>query len=890
MQMPCRRRSFAEAAARAIIAVVEDERQTASCVASRINERGELAPSTRLYRSKASRARALRTTVLRFDSGRLPARATRSAMQRHDRHDEDSTLQRGQHRASAPHEAELARGAIGAEPPLESRAAHAGRREQSAAGFHSIYETAHHSLPALGARRAVRALRLMNQKDGFDCPSCAWPDPDGERKLFEFCENGAKAVASEATRARCTPEFFAAHGIPELLGKSDHWLEKQGRITHPMLRERGALHYEAVSWSAAFELIAAELNALSSPDQASFYTSGRTSNEAAFLYGLFARQFGTNNLPDCSNMCHESSGLGLKETIGVGKASIKIEDFSYADSIFIVGQNPGTCHPRMLTELEKAARNGCKIVAVNPLPETGLMRFKNPQNPLALLGAGTPLACLHLPVRVNGDVALLSGIMKSMLEADAASGGKLLAHDFIQRHTHGFEAFAEAVRGQSWERITLNSGVSREAIEQAARIACNSERMVVCWAMGITQHENGVDNVRALVNFALLRGQIGRRGAGVCPVRGHSNVQGDRTVGIWEKMGPEFLSALGKEFGFSPPERHGYDTVQTIEAMHAGKVKVFIGLGGNFLSATPDTRFTSEALARQKLTVHVSTKLNRAHLIGGERALILPCLGRTERDAQASGEQFVSVEDTMGVVHASRGVLEPASEHLRSEVAIVCGIAQATLRGRSTVDWVSLAADYDRVREHIEHVVPGFVQYNARVREPGGFYLPNPVRDGVFPTASRRAQFSVVSIPEHPLAPGQLLLTTLRSHDQFNTTIYGEGDRYRGISGGRRVVFLNPDDMRERALRAGQWVDITSHFEGEERRAERFAVVPYPIARGSAAAYYPETNVLVPVRSVARGSNQPASKSVRISLAPSGEAAGGRRSTRADEAAPRAAE
>jgi molybdopterin-dependent oxidoreductase alpha subunit len=810
-------------------------------------------------------------------------------MQRHDRHDEDSALQQARHRAEPALDASLATGASGAEPPLETRPARIGRPEKSAAGFLSIYETAHHSVTAMGALRAVRALSLINQKHGFDCPSCAWPDPDGERKRAEFCENGAKAVASEATRARCTPDFFAVHSVPDLLAQSDLWLERQGRITHPMLRERGALHYEPVSWEAAFELIAAELNALSSADQASFYTSGRTSNEAAFLYGLFARQFGTNNLPDCSNMCHESSGVGLKETIGIGKSSIKLEDFSYADSIFIVGQNPGTCHPRMLTELEKAARNGCKIVAVNPLPETGLMRFKNPQNPLALLGAGTELACLHLPVRVNGDVALLSGIMKSMLEADAASGAEVLAHDFIQRHTEGFDAFAQAIRAESWERILEGCGVARDAIEQAAQIASRSERMIVCWAMGITQHRNGVDNVRALVNFALLRGQIGRRGAGLCPVRGHSNVQGDRTVGIWEKMGPEFLSALGKEFGFSPPTRHGYDTVRSIEAMHAGKVRVFIGLGGNFLSATPDTRFTSEALARQKLTVHVSTKLNRAHLVTGERALILPCLGRTERDVQAGGEQFVSVEDTMGVVHASRGALEPASEQLRSEVAIVAGIAQATLRGRSTVDWVSLAADYDRIRQHIEHVVPGFVQYNARVRQPGGFYLPNPVREGVFPTPTQRARFSVVPIPEHDLAPGRLLLTTLRSHDQFNTTIYGEGDRYRGISGGRRVIFLNPDDMRERALRGGQWVDITSHFEGEERRAERFEVVPYPIARGSAAAYFPETNVLVPVRSVARGSNQPASKSLTISLAPSAEGPV-RRTADPDEAAPRAAE
>jgi molybdopterin-dependent oxidoreductase alpha subunit len=790
-------------------------------------------------------------------------------MQRHDERNPTDAPYQADHGPAPAHDADLAEGVVGAEPPLERERARRGKRELSAAGFPSIFETGRHGLPAMGVTRTVRTLALINQKKGFDCPSCAWPDPDGERKIFEFCENGAKAVASEATRTRATPDFFSRHSVGEMLGKSDAWMEKQGRITQPMVLERGATHYQPISWEAAFELIAEELNALESADEASFYTSGRASNEAAFLYGLFARQLGTNNLPDCSNMCHESSGLGLTETIGVGKATIKIEDFLHADSIFIIGQNPGTCHPRMLTELERAVKNGCKIVAVNPMPESGLMRFKNPQNPLALLGTGTQLACLHLPVKVNGDVALLSGIMKAMLEADRESGGKVLAHDFIRHHTEGFPALASHLESQSWEHIVQQSGVSRAAIDEAARIASASERMIVTWAMGITQHENGVDNVRSIVNFALLRGQIGRRGAGVCPVRGHSNVQGDRSVGIWEKMSPEFMQALGKEFAFTPPAHHGLDTVKTIEAMQAGKIKVFMGLGGNFLSATPDTHYTSEALQRCRLTVQVSTKLNRAHLITGQRALILPCLGRTERDLQASGEQFVSVEDTMGVVHASRGTLEPASPHLRSEVAIVAGIAQATLAGRTTVDWISLCADYDGIRQHIEHVVPGFVQYNRRVREPGGFYLPNPAREGVFQTPSKRAQFTVQAIPEHDASDGKLLLTTVRSHDQFNTTIYGETDRYRGIHRGRRVIFLNAEDLRERGLEAGQWVDIVSHFGRERRRAERFEVVPYPIARGSAAAYYPETNVLVPVGSVARGSNQPASKSLSITLEPS---------------------
>jgi molybdopterin-dependent oxidoreductase alpha subunit len=783
-------------------------------------------------------------------------------------HDENSAPDQSDSELPPAHDAHLAEGIAGAEPPLETQGAHAARRELHAAGLPSIYETFLHTLGRTGLSRTIDTLAKLNQKDGFDCPSCAWPDPDGERKTFEFCENGAKAVASEATKERCTPEFFAQHSIAELLQHSDSWLERQGRLSHPMLLERDAQHYRPISWDAAFELIAEELHALDSPDRAVFYTSGRASNEAAFLYGLFARQFGTNNLPDCSNLCHESSGLGLTETIGIGKSTITIEDFSYADCIFIIGQNPGTCHPRMLTELEKAARNGAQIVSVNPLPETGMLHFKNPQHPLRLIGPGTPIASLFLQVRVNGDVALLQGIMKAMLEADERSGGQVLEHDFIAHHTEGFEPLAAQLRQESWQHIVQESGVSKELIERAAAIAAASERMIVCWAMGITQHENGVANVQSIVNFALLRGQIGRRGAGLCPVRGHSNVQGDRTVGIWEKMSEPFIEALGKEFGFTPPRRHGHDAVRAIRAMHEGQVQVFMGLGGNFLSATPDTRYTSEALERCELTVQVSTKLNRGHLITGRRALILPCLGRTERDRQQGGEQFVSVEDTMGVVHASRGVLEPASEHLRSEPAIVAGLAHVVLAGQSRVDWLGLAADYDRIREHIEHVVPGFTQYNKRVRQPGGFYLPNAPREGRFPTPSARARFTVCAIPGRALAADQLLLTTLRSHDQFNTTIYAENDRYRGIWGGRRVLFLNRDDMRARGLAENQWVDIVSHYQGQQRRAERFKVIAYPISHGCAATYFPEANVLVPVDSVAAGSNQPASKSLVITLEP----------------------
>jgi molybdopterin-dependent oxidoreductase alpha subunit len=784
-------------------------------------------------------------------------------------HDENSAAGQADPAPPPSSEAALTPPVPGAEPPLETDGPEVVRRHLSAAGLYSIYETVKRGTREMGVHRSLQTLLKINQKDGFDCPSCAWPDPDGERKTAEFCENGAKAVGSEAMLARVTPEFFTQHSISDLLTRSDAWLEQQGRITQPMHRAAGSDQYQPISWPDAFTLIAKQLGELASPDEASFYTSGRASNEAAFLYGLFARQFGTNNLPDCSNMCHESSGLGLTQSIGIGKATVKIEDFSYADAIFVIGQNPGTCHPRMLTELQKAAQNGCKIVSVNPLAETGLIRFKNPQQPFTLLGPGTPIASLFLPVRINGDVALLKGIMKELLEEDRRTGGAVLTHDFIDHHTEGFQALETDLAAEDWATIVLESGVSRALIREAAEILIASERSIFCWAMGITQHENGVANVQSIVNLALLRGQIGRRGAGLCPVRGHSNVQGDRTVGIWEKMSDEFMTALGDEFAFTPPKAHGLDTVRTIQAMNAGKVRVFVGLGGNFLGATPDTNFTAQGMQRCKLTVQIATKLNRGHLITGEQALILPCLGRTEHDLQKSGEQFVSVEDTMGVVHLSRGVLPPASEHLLSEPAIVAGIAERTLGARSTVDWLGLVENYDRIREHIEHVVPGFTQYNRRVREPGGFYLPNGPREGKFTTPSGRAHFTVHKIPRHDLEPGELLLTTVRSHDQFNTTIYGENDRYRGIANGRRVVFLNRDDMAERNLSAGSFVDLISRFGRERRRAFRFKVVPYEIPSGCAAAYYPETNVLVAVSNVSEGSNQPVSKSIVISLQPS---------------------
>lgn len=718
----------------------------------------------------------------------------------------------------------------------------------------------------MGVVRGARTLLQVNQPNGIDCPGCAWPEPDQERSHFEFCEEGAKHVADEATTKRVTPEFFARWSVRELAEQSDLWLNQQGRLTHPMVLRAGAQHYEPINWPDAFALIGRELNALASPDEAIFYTSGRTSNEAAFLYQLFVRQFGTNNLPDCSNMCHESSGTGMKEALGFGKGTVTLEDFTLCDAIFVIGQNPGTNHPRMLSTLLAAKRRGCKIVHINPLPEAGLASFKHPQEVWTWLGSGTKLADLFLQVRVNGDVALLKGIMKEVFAAEDQRPGQVLDREFITQYTTGYEEFREALSKIEFADLVEQSGVSQAEIAAAARVFVESDKVIFCWAMGLTQHKNAVANIQEIVNLMMLRGQMGKPGAGLCPVRGHSNVQGDRTMGIWEQPHEEFLNKLGEEFNFEPPRRHGLDTVHAIQAMHRGTAKVFFALGGNFLSATPDTEYTAEALRRCRLTAHVSTKLNRAHLITGQQALILPCLGRTEIDRQATGPQFVTTENSMAVVEEWRGRLEAASEHLLSEPAIVAGLAKATLGARSTVDWDGLTADYNRIRDHIEHVIPDFDDYNARVRQPGGFYLPNPIRNRKFNTTDGKAHFTVHPLPELKLLPGQFLMMTIRSHDQFNTTIYGLDDRYRGIHNGRRVVFMNPEDIREAGLSEGQAVDLVSHFAGEERTARQFSVVPYSIPRRCVATYFPEANVLVPVRHFADKSHTPASKSVVVSI------------------------
>ena len=771
----------------------------------------------------------------------------------------------------------------GAQPPEEQAQVKLRAPDRVAAGMHALAESLKFTARETGFARAISDWLKINKKDGFDCQSCAWPNPDRDRHVFEFCENGVKALTSEATKKQIGPEFFRKHSIADLQEQTDHWLELQGRLVHPMVKREGASHYQPIDWNDAFELMARELNALPTPNAATFYTSGRTSNEAAFLYQLFARQFGTNNLPDCSNMCHESSGVALKESIGIGKGCVRLEDFEWTDAIFIIGQNPGTNHPRMLTTLERAKKSGATIVAINPIRETGLISVVNPnpqeyRNPLKfaakmLLNRGTPLADLWLPVRINGDMAAMRGIMKEMLEEEDRRPGAALDRQFIDQYTTGFEEFAAHVCATPWDQILEISALTREQIRTAAEIAMRAKRIICCWAMGLTQHKNAVATIQEVMNFLLLGGNIGKRGAGPCPIRGHSNVQGDRTMGIWERMTDAFRDKLGREFQFSPPRGHGTNTVETIKKMHEGEIQFFFAMGGNFLAAPPDTEYTAKALQKCRVTAHVSTKLNRAHLITGEIALILPCLGRSEIDRQESGEQFVTVEDSMGIINPSRGHAEPASQHLLSEPAIVAGLAKATLGSRSTVGWDGLVANYDRIRDRIERVVPGFENFNARIRKDV-FYLPNDARDRrKFNNPEGKAKFSISQLTPPNLAPDQYLMTTVRSHDQFNTTIYGLDDRYRGVYNGRRVIFMNGDDIKAAGLRQGQLVDLTSYYKDETRTACHFMVAPMEIARRCTATYFPEANVLVSINNSADRSNTPVSKSLVISIAPSPDTA-----------------
>jgi molybdopterin-dependent oxidoreductase alpha subunit len=722
-------------------------------------------------------------------------------------------------------------------------------------------------------------LLRVNQPTGFDCPGCAWPDPK-HTSSFEFCENGAKAVAWEATAKRCGPEFFAAHSVSELEGWSDYELEMQGRLTQPMLYDSATDHYRPIDWNEAFALIGRHLNGLADPNAAEFYTSGRTSNEAAFLYQVFAREFGTNNFPDCSNMCHEATSVGLPQSLGVAKGTCLLEDFDHTDAIFIFGQNPGTNSPRMMTTLRDASRRGAIIISFNPFRERSLERFQAPQNPIEMATmTSTPISSNLYQVRVGGDVAVLKGMMKVLVEADdsalAADRPRLLDWDFIHGHTQGVDAVIADLRATPWGAIERQSGLSRADITAAADVYMRADKTILVYGMGITQHRRGAQNVQQLANLALMRGNVGKPGAGLCPVRGHSNVQGDRTVGITEIPSEEFLDRLERRFGFKPPRAHGHNVVAALEAMVRGEVKVFIAMGGNFAAAIPDWQQTQGALRSLDLTVQVSTKLNRSHLVIGREALILPCLGRTEIDEQATGPQSITVEDSMSMVHASAGRNRPASELLLSEPAIVAGMAKATLGARTVVDWDGLVGNYDLIRDAIEDVFPIFQAYNARVRVPGGFYLTSMARERIWSTPSGRANFLVFDGlgEDQEAADADLLwLTTVRSHDQYNTTIYSLSDRYRGVFGQRDVLFINPREMEKRGLRADDRVDLVTHSTDDiERVVRSFKVVPYAFPDGCCAAYYPETNPLVPLYSYDPISFTPSSKAIQIRLVRSHE-------------------
>ena len=736
-----------------------------------------------------------------------------------------------------------------------------------AAGVEAVYQSGRHVFEEAGVGRGMKALLALNQKLGFDCPSCAWPDPDDDRsKIAEYCENGAKAVADEATTKSLRPDFFAAHSVIELSELDDYHIGKNGRVAQPMYLPENATHYQPISWDDAFNLIGAHLNKLESPNEAVFYTSGRTSNETAFLYQIFAREFGTNNLPDCSNMCHESTSSALGEVLGIGKGSVKLEDFYEAEVIIIVGQNPGTNHPRMLTALQKGRTNGATIVSINPLHETGLLGFSNPQKLKGVLGINTKLTDIFLQVKLNGDQALFKAIQYILLQEEDKDPGKVFDQTFINEHTSGYEACISQLRLNDINYLLNIAGVSLEEVKKLTDVLKQKSKIIICWAMGITQHKNAVDTIKEIVNLLLLKGSIGKPGAGTCPVRGHSNVQGDRTVGIFDKPKVELLDKIKEVYGFDPPRENGYDVIKSIYAMHEGKAKVFFAMGGNFLSATPDTNFTAEALRKCDLTVHVSTKLNRSHFVHGKEALILPCLSRSDKDDHDGITQFVSCENSTGVVQMSKGILKPVSDDLLSEPVIICKLAKATLGKRSVVDWDKYETNYDFIREDIEKVISGFTNYNERVRHKGGFYLPNGNRVREFETKDKKANFSVTNLHVHVMSEDELMMMTIRSHDQFNTTIYGLDDRYRGVYNERRVVFMNTKDIARANLKAGDVVDLYNSSGDTERVAHKFLIVDYDIPERCIATYFPETNVLVPIKSVADVSNQPASKSVLVKI------------------------
>jgi|TARA_B110000263_G_scaffold92889_1_gene81208 molybdopterin-dependent oxidoreductase alpha subunit len=746
--------------------------------------------------------------------------------------------------------------------PLEPEPPKLSKPKKSAAGIPAILSTAKYGLGNMGLISSIKKLSKVNDFDGFDCPGCAWPDPDNHRSFAEFCENGAKAVADEGTRSRADANFWSKWSVSELSKQSDHWLNSQGRITQPMILLPGTEYYVPITWNDSFDLIADNLVSLADPNEAIFYTSGRTSNEAAFLWQLLARRFGTNNLPDCSNMCHESSGVALNESIGIGKGTVTLDDFNSAELIIVVGQNPGTNHPRMLTALRDARKKGASIISINPLIETGMKRFKHPQNPIEMFGRGSSIADKHLKIKINSDQALFRAFSKIIIES-----GKI-DKEFISTYTNGFEEYKELALNSDIENISEITGISSNEIREVSHKISNSKSTIVCWAMGITQHKNSVATIQEIVNFLLLGGNIGKPGAGVCPVRGHSNVQGDRTVGINHKPSPNFIQNLDKSTGIVSPTEHGYDSVEAVKAMESGAAKVFLAMGGNFVSAMSDTNRTSNAITNCDLTVHISTKPNRSHLITGKTGLILPCLGRTEIDESTIGRQFVTVENSMGIVHSSKGQSQPASSYLISEPSIVSGIGGAleTRLERSGIAWQNLSDNYDLVRDLIEKTIPEFENYNRRVESKSGFYLPNPPRDSrTFKTKNALANFvchdiSCVSNSD------EFMMMTIRSHDQYNTTIYGLDDRYRGIKKGRRVVLMNEDDMLESNFKEGELVDLSSNRDTGAVISPSWYVVPYDIPKGNVATYFPESNVLIPLDSVADRSNTPTSKSVPIGI------------------------
>ncbi|WP_109302721.1 FdhF/YdeP family oxidoreductase [Aquimarina sp. AU474] len=734
-----------------------------------------------------------------------------------------------------------------------------------AAGLPAVKVALQHAFSEMGVLKSFRALSHMNQKEGFDCPGCAWPDPEKPSRLGEYCENGVKALAEEATHKKVDKDFFAKYSVEELSRWSDFEIGKSGRITEPMVLRSDKVNYEPISWKEAYALIAKELHELNSPNEAAFYTSGRSSNEAAFLYGLFVRAFGTNNMPDCSNMCHESSGVALNETLGIGKGSVKLEDFDQAEVVIVMGQNPGTNHPRMLSALQKCKENNGKVISVNPLEEAGLIRFKNPQEVKGVLSSGTSLTDIHLQVKINQDVSLLKLIIKKLAILDKERAN-VFDHKFIERYTNGYDNLLNDVKNYSNDKLLELCGVKEELVNEVVELIANKEKIIICWAMGLTQHKNGVENIKECVNLLLLKGSLGKPGSGTCPVRGHSNVQGDRTVGIMHHVSPVLNESIEKTFGFTPPNKEGLDTVHAIKAMYDRKVKVFMALGGNFLSAASDTLYTAQALQNCDLTVQVSTKLNRTHLVTGKTALILPTIGRSELDIKNGQPRFFTVENSMGKVHQSKGLMKPASDNLISEPEIIGGIADTYFNSDHVVNWKELSEDYKLIREKIENVIKGFDDINTRSKG-SGFYLPNNVRDLDFDKLpNQKAQFSICDLPKHEVAENEFILMTIRSHDQFNTTIYGLDDRYRGIYNERRIVMMNKNDMIRYDLNALDVIDLISNYDNKERKAINFLVVPYNIPQGNLAAYFPETNVLVPYDHFADKSHTPISKSIIIQI------------------------